>query len=639
MPSVKVTAQPGDTLCSLAQAAGFLDCSPLRALGENSQFLNRPLRENDEVTIPELKLKEVSKPGEAQHVFKIKNVPQPTVRFVHGSPDKPYRLDDELAVLNVSKYITDKGGAADGSLPFPADSVRQFNQAGHDDIDSFKIEVFEPRTGKSEITAFIEALRPTYDAAGVLTGHTEFPGSVDDPSSERGKRSLKCKLLKQGQSNTMRYRTPYLRLVADEADKDGTVPPPAPNGFPPPTVNQPRPTQTLLVTDMVDQGDEKVEILDQLVRATYRLDGCPAPEQQRCSVTATVPIGTDRQRIRVAVNVLRQTVNGAPVVQLAHARRRVLKWVRRNFAQIGIAPKIVSAREVNPLENMVVVSDGPTGGPPNAGGRRATGDGTLGFTINSTASPAQVIGPITPPPGQDPATTGAALAALVKPPYTATASPNPRRPTDTLGSCDIIISDTAGGVVSLSAKVSNDSAQKLDFVSVSPLPAAVQSWDGNNFLVGSSQQRVILKNHDTGVDRVDIFVVVAMTAGNRGEAMMDGHSLNPDATTHARADTKFSLFCIQSAMDGSDNDPLVLAHEMGHVAAEVLHAKDANAAAAPANDSAAHQLMHRQVTANNAVGGSKRIRNGDVVYDNSNASGFNLHNRIRAEGQTLLESF
>jgi hypothetical protein len=371
-----------------------------------------------------------------------------------------------------------------------------------------------------------------------------------------------------------------------------------------------------------------VEILDQLVRVTYELDGCPATvSQRRCAVTATLPIGTDRRRLRVAVHVLRQTVGGASVVAVADARRRVLKWCRRNFAQVAIGPKLLIDREVDPVANMVVISDPGPSAPANAGGRRAAGDGTLGFTINSTTQPSQVVGPITPAANQDPTTTANALAALVQAPYAAAVSPNPRRFNDALGACDIIIRDTTGGVVSLSGLVSNDSAQTLSFANVSPLPGALQSWDGNNFLVGSPEQRVILKNHDSGVDRVDVFVVVNMTAGNRGEAMMDGHSLNADAATHGLNDTKFSLFVIQSTMNNTDNDPLVLAHEMGHVVGEVIHAN------------AVHQLMHAQVTGNNAVGASKRIRNGNVRYDNSTAAGFNLHDRLRAEGASLLEAW
>ena len=76
MPTV-VTAQDGDTLCGLAQAAGFLDCAPLRGESANSAFLNRPLAAGDLVTIPDLTLKEVTKGVEKVHNFQIKNAPPP----------------------------------------------------------------------------------------------------------------------------------------------------------------------------------------------------------------------------------------------------------------------------------------------------------------------------------------------------------------------------------------------------------------------------------------------------------------------------------------------------------------------------------------------------------------------------------
>ena len=223
MPLTTVTAVEGDSLCSLARAFGLLDCGALRALAENNAFLNRPLKARDVVTMPELTVREESGATEQRHRFQLNQSSTGTIRFVHGSKNKPYAEDDTLEVLNVSKYITDKGGDADGSQPFPGDTIREFDARADKDLDAFKVEVFDPRLKKSEIDIVIEALRPVYDAAKVVVGHKEFDGSLDDPSTERGKRSLKAKASKQGVTNTMRYRTPYLRLVVDEADKSGTV--------------------------------------------------------------------------------------------------------------------------------------------------------------------------------------------------------------------------------------------------------------------------------------------------------------------------------------------------------------------------------------------------------------------------------
>ena len=51
MPT-KVIASNGDTLCTLAMTAGFLNCQPLRDEAANSALLNRQLKDGDVVTIP-----------------------------------------------------------------------------------------------------------------------------------------------------------------------------------------------------------------------------------------------------------------------------------------------------------------------------------------------------------------------------------------------------------------------------------------------------------------------------------------------------------------------------------------------------------------------------------------------------------
>jgi hypothetical protein len=623
MPKV-IVAKQGECLCGIAQSAGFLDCKPLRAEAANAAFLSRPLQDGDAVTVPDITSKNESAATTKTNVFKAKQAPPITLRFVHGSPDKPYGKDLSLTSLNVSKYITDRGGTGDGNRPLPDEKFCEFESGAHADVDTFKVEAFDPRNKAPAVKIVIEALRPVYDGSGAVKDHVEFPGSIDDPTSERGKRSLKSQAKKQGQQNTMRFRTPYLRLVVDEADKSTPPPAPLPNTFPPPTANQPRPQQAILVTDMTDQGDPKVEILDQLVRATFELDTCPA--SPKCKATVTLPIGTDRRRLRLAVHVLRSTVGGAPVVPLAAAKRRVTRWCRRVFAQAGIGPNLVLAREVDPVGNLVCISDPGPNAPQNAGGRRAAGDGQLGFTINAAGKPAQVVGPINPPANQTALATATALAALVQAPYSATVSPNPRRFNDANASCDLVIKEASGATVTLSGLISTDTAQTLSFGNANPLPNPQRSWDGQNFLVGTPDQRVICKNHKSGSDRIDVFVIRATSDGNRGEAMMHGHSVNTNAATHGKPDVAFSLFVIPQTMDGTDSDPLVLSHETSHVVGDVLHAT-----------AATHQLMHAQVTGNQSVGGSKRIRNSAVAYDNSTAAGFNLIKRLRSETAAVLE--
>jgi hypothetical protein len=621
--STQVRAQTGDTLCGIAIAAGFIDCSALRAESANSGVLSRPLKSGDIVTVPDLRSKDVGKPTDGKHHFKKKNSPPVSIRFVHGSANKPYLQDDTLVFLLVSKFQVDKGGPT-GAADFP--NQFGFQPSGDADIAAFKVEVVDPAAGGS-VHVILEALKPVYQADGTVDHHELFAGAEHDAR----KLEVDCDKVSSG----VAYRSKYLRLVVDEADKNGTVGPVPPGTFPP-GAGSPKPDQTLLVTDMVDQGEPNVEILDQKVRASYVVTRCPG--SPKCTVTTEAPIGDDRQRLRMFLHVMRRTPGGAPVVALADAKRRALKWFRREMAQSSIGPKVLGALERDPLENLVSVSD-PGSGPPtpgaNAGGSNASGvdasgnPSQLGFRINAPGTTPQTIGPITPSAGDSPTTTATALAGLVQAPFFASPAPNPRRFNDTQGSADILIRNAAGLLVTIDNLVSTDTAQTLTVGSVNPLPAPQQSWDGQNFLVGTLHQRVMCRNYDTGTDRVDVFVVDSTSDGNRGEAMMSGHAVNTDPTTHGADVIKFSLFAIQSCMNSSNDDPQVLAHEIGHVTGELGHAL-----------SVPTELMSAAVSGNNAPGASKRLTDRTVQY-NITAGSFEINKRLRTEGRSagILESW
>lgn len=590
-----VNVQAGDTWCGIAVDAGFRNCRRLRAA--NAGMANRQLQPGDVVTIPNRNLAQLARAALRRHTFRRLGIPLASIRFVHGSPALPLPDDPTLAVLNISNYITNMAGAADGAVAFPNDTVRQFNAAAHQDEDTFKIEAKDLRTGGNDLQVNLEALRPTYDALGAVTGVIRFV------APELARRSLNVTVTKQG--NTRLFRSCYLRLVVDDADKAAAL------------------TQTLLVTDMTDEGDPQVEILDQRVRATYILSSCHA--NPPCEVTAELPIGTDRRRLRVAVHVLRPAVGGAPVVTLANADRRVNTWFRRVYAQAGMAPRLVQpARAVHPVENLVSIS--------NDSGLNAAGDGQLGFSVRVGATWHQV-GPIAPAVRQSPLATATALAALVAAPYSASVSQNPARFPDPVGqgSADIVIAHDTGALVRIGHLVSGDSRQTVTVGRANP--ANLLAWDGNNWLVGSIEQRALLKNYDTGHDRVDIFVVTQITSGDRGQTMMSGHKV--DINRRAIDPVKWSVFVNAPSMDGTDNDFVNLAHEIGHATLELIHAVGAGSGT---------QLMKGLgTTFNNAVGASKRIRDGITSFDWPADPPPNLHfqqiSRLRAEAAPLLENW
>lgn len=618
MPKV-VTASAGDTLCGIGMDNGFLDCAPIRAANAGQDFLNRPLKDGDVVTVPDLDLATESKSTTTTATFVKKSAPPVSIRFVHGSPDKHYLEDDTLLFLLVSKFQVDKGGTT-GASAFP--DQFEFQQAGHVDIATFKVEIVDPAAGGT-VQATLEALKPVYKPDKTVDHNELFTGAEHD----KRKLDVQCAKVHSGVS----YRSKYLRLVVDEADKSGTVGPVASNGFAP-GPGSPKPAQTLLVTDMVDQGEPDVEILDQRVRATYTITRCPGSPQ--CCVTAELPVGDDRQRLRMFVHVMRRTPGGSPVVTVDDAKRRVLKWCRRIFAQSSISPKIVGIQEEDPVENMIMISD--PGGPPvpgaNAGGSSASGVDSTGqpsriqFRIRAADGTNQLVGPITPADpgtgaGFTPIQTANALAALVQDPFTATPTGNPRRSNDTQGSADIVIRHNAGQFITFGVADSSDTAQTLDVGNINPLPAPQRSWDDFNFLAGSPDQRVMLKNYDTGTDRIDVFVVDSTSDGNRGEAMIHGHAITTDATRFAIDSVKSSLFVIQSTMNAGDSDPLVLSHEAGHVTGEVGHATGVPT-----------ELMFANVTGNNAVGSSKRLTSRSVPYGLTSGGSFNINQRMRDEG-------
>ncbi|RMF79498.1 MAG: hypothetical protein D6744_09090, partial [Planctomycetota bacterium] len=261
-----VVAREGDTLCFIAVEHGFADCQPLRDHPPNAAIANRQLRPGDVVHIPQRRERREEGQTEAEHEFVRRGAPFAQIRFVHGSRTRPYADDPTLRELNISNYVTDQAGTDGlGNVAWVDHNHRTFDANAHADEDTFKVEVLDTRTRSNELDVTIEARRPTY-TRGRLTGHTDFPGDPNDPNSERGKRRLATRVGRMNNADgsaTNRFRSCYLRLVADEIDRAA------------------RPQQTLLVTDMVAGGDAEVEILDQNIRAEYVLEGCPAAPAAR----------------------------------------------------------------------------------------------------------------------------------------------------------------------------------------------------------------------------------------------------------------------------------------------------------------------------------------------------------------------
>ena len=211
---ITYTAKAGDSLCGIAFERGYGDCTALRAEAANSEIINRTddpaqLRPGDVVTIPEKVEKEVDAGTEEKHKF-VKRGRLATIRYVHGSPHRPYADDTTITNLNVSNFVTNRAGDEKTADSFPDENVREFNADGHADADTFKVEIADLRAS-SDLDVELEALRPRYNAAGAVTHHEPFPTP----------RTLSAIAAKQGGSQ--RFRTSYLRLVTDDDDSSAAA--------------------------------------------------------------------------------------------------------------------------------------------------------------------------------------------------------------------------------------------------------------------------------------------------------------------------------------------------------------------------------------------------------------------------------
>lgn len=581
-------------------AAGFLNCQPLRNQAGNDAFLERPLKAGDVVVIPDPVQSQQSRPADAKHPFKALNSPPVSIRFVHGSPDKTAAGDDTLASLNIGNYVPTKGGTG-ATEAFPAGFG--FNPAGDADLDAFKVEVVDPQGGGSAHVV-LQALQPVYQqdpATKALTAVDWVPFA----GAEFARRKLEFDC--QPATGT-RFRSTYLRLVVD--DDAGA------------SDQQALPTQTLLVTDMADglgtggpDDDDSIEILDQQVKASYAITRCPAPD--KCTVTAQVPIGTDRQRIRIVIHVFRANVGdgalGVNGITEQMVRKRALRWFRRVYAQAGMAPQFV-APQVEfldpPEDNMLVIG--------NEGGDMTFGESTLSFTL-STSPP--------PPPGSppDPVVTIALDTALsptevgeliqnaLPAGFQAQVFTNSQAFISIAPSCDVLITRADGKRVSIQNEATTDALLAVTVARVNLAAVAAftgdPARDDNLIIACTPEHRRVVRSSPGDGTRLDFYVVGKLTGPTvtpgvlppskaRGLAMLVGKDLAAEFTSVAPI--QWGALLASAAMDGSDNSPFSFPHEAGHVMLDTFHVHQGDPLELT-------QLMRNQTSRTNDVNGSKRL--------------------------------
>lgn len=541
--------------------------------------------------------------------------------FLTGCPDPPRRQVQEDVNTNFTdnpvggsvapcpaagalvRFVDDGGNPATTSATVKntlevsnrvttADLPTGFTDASTD-RDNFKVEVLDATVTGSSIPATsveVEALKPS--------------GTAFSP-----RRKINVELQRVGTSNL--FRSKYLRLVVDDQDNGANT------------------AQTLL-TDW-DSSDESITILGQIVKVTYTSSCGPLTSQ------TTVGSAT-RSYVRVAIRAMRTSPGGSPVVTAAQATTRIKKWFRRVLAQISMTPDLITAFEVDPLENLISIS--------NDHGRSATG-GTasrIQFTIRSVRSGAVPGAPdltqaitYTPVAGHTPMQTANAIAALIRaqPNFSVTTVQNPPtlEPTITQGSADIILHDPIGGRIRIESPSSSDATQTIDVgvVNVTNFGSWFKTPTGGgaapqNWVVGSIQQRTLLNEYDTGSDRVDIFVIGTLDTPNRGQAMFPGSFYA--AGKQAIPQVTRSAFVNANTMDGTDNDCYNTIHEVAHVMIDAVHVQG----------DPTQLLMGSGTSMTHVVGGSKRFSESAVTFDGP-AITVVQETRMRAQGAPLLHPF
>lgn len=652
MPSV-VTAVDGDTLCVLAMDAGFLNCKPLRDLPANAALLSRDLKAGDLVTIPDIDPAEVAKGTTNVHVFVRKTSPPVSIRFVHGSKSIPYRQDLDTTVLNVSNFRTTKAGAKE-NLPFP--DQFEFQQPGHDDPDTFKVEVVDPQAGGS-VNVLLEAMKPIYAAGagpGLLTVTSHVPFGI----AERTIPVLKCQKVHSGVS----YRSKYLRLVTDAPSTDTVSA----------ADHQSKKEQTLLITDLADGTGsgaptdlDSIDILDQQVRASYPIQKCPGTP--KCTVRKQLPIGGgERKRLRMIVHILKDAFGGNNIddIDEPQVRKRTFTWFRRAYAQANISPLLVSPfvteEEPPPASDMLTISN--TTGAPASGVGAAGTSATLRFSLlGEPGSPQPVpavnvgpidVGAIAAP--RTPSKIADAVIAALPAGFTGLKLTNIPALNAADGSCDIIVSHSGNGRVAISNIVVDDTAKPAFNVTSTKVDIKNLSVLGGGFAmnVNTPEARRIMRLLPGTDDTFHFYVIgnlVTEDGGLRGLAIMPLAAW--PAANRSAVPFRNKAFMASSAMDGTDTNPVSYPHEAGHVLGDNFHiaTQRVNKKTVVVEPHAAFEMMTGVGTSSaNAENSSKRICDLPVLtlYDipAANANGaarvaLALTPRIRQNGAGMLQDF
>jgi hypothetical protein len=528
-----VTAEEGSTLCQLAIAEGHLNCKTTREVEANKKYIGKFLRAGDQVEIPDVVVAKVTKSTDTKNTGTKKNSPPVDVRFVRGEhDDKDFDSDNALTFLNVSNYVSDKAGTTGGDA-FP--TAFGYNEKAHADSDAFRIEVTDPAAGGS-VNVKLEAVRAVATNSDGSSKYDPFTSGSD--VAKRKIDAVECKAL-TGAPKALRSK--YLRLVTCSKDHAAV------------------PGQGLLVRDTVDDGDEQLEILDQKVRVSYEVASCPC--SPKCVAVAELPIGDDRKRLKLSVHILKHPTSGTAVMTVDDARKAILKFVRRYYAQAEIGVKFVGTkvREVKAPANMIMVGE-------SAAGAKAQGGKTI--SVKVTVDGVEKQAAITTDANDVPLATAEKLAAAINAqfgspsPTLARASGNKPLRNDSHGSADVLVGDLTKQTVTIERVKHDDANHEIEVVRIGD--TKITDFASNRSWIGTPEERILIKNYNTGADRLDLFIIGGFNSGTLGEAFRVRQKSGEPEAERPVDELVNSVIIGTRGMAGADYQS-TLCHEFAHV--------------------------------------------------------------------------
>ena len=571
-----ITAQDGDSLCSIAVEHGFKNCTKLRNV--NPDFAARQVQPGDRVTIPEVTQKREA--GQVDQLHKFKRLGRLNRVWIIQDRNRPRpneALGDQQRELAVSNYVPGRQGRGFATALWKDQNFTDFDDDASADPDHFKVlsfDRFAQAAGQNSIEVTLQVQKPVLGSVRNEVARWE---DLTDAGTK-----LEHVVCKQFRANSRWYRSPYLRLVVDNQDRtckrrDGRNDAAAGAVDAGPDVSQ----QTLLVPPLLDKD---IEILDLRVVAFRPAPGCEAGgvnDPQHCRAQSIAEVGKEERVMRIKV----VRVGGAAGSGSSDAEMRTLVFLnlRRRLAQINVGVKTVVEpgpgitlvdnfiHDVPLPNNMIMISD--------FDGVRAGGGRPMSATVALAAG--NVTGQIRTQRRDTPQQTAEKLAAALRTVgVTCRVSPNPPITTSTnnFGSCDILCFKADGTPARIITATTTDSKQTIahtggwtngnvvdgDFYGSSAREVAAR-------MVGSPDYRSAAKNFHTGSNAL-LAIVVNNLPGLNGEAILPHLGL----TEKFRPLRVFQLLVFLS--HGGATSEVTLSHEGGHAILDCFHTSSRNGA-------------------------------------------------------------